>query len=292
MQTLEALGKRIHTTEELRSIVRTMKSLSAVSIHQYETAGAAIAQYQRTVELGLQIALRQLPSFEALSLEAGGRVAVLLFGSDHGLCGGFNDQIVEFSLERLAAEGLDPHSCHWLVLGARAQARLEAHEVRPSMRYFLPGSVDGLTETVATTLVTLDAWRQEQALERAILFYNRREEKAFSVPTMARLLPLDRSYLRALAARPWESRSLPVFTMDAGRLFSALVQQHLFATVYQAGAESLAAEHATRLSAMQTAEHNIAEKLEEMNADYRRERQSAITAELLDVVAGYEVLRK
>jgi len=56
MQTLEALRKRIGTTGELRGIVRTMKSLSAVSINQYETAGAAIAEYRRTIELGLQIA--------------------------------------------------------------------------------------------------------------------------------------------------------------------------------------------------------------------------------------------
>ena len=57
MQTLEVLGKRIRTTEDFKAIVRTMKSLSAVSIHQYETAGAAIAEYHSAIELGLQIAL-------------------------------------------------------------------------------------------------------------------------------------------------------------------------------------------------------------------------------------------
>ncbi|MCP4386471.1 MAG: F0F1 ATP synthase subunit gamma [Hyphomicrobiales bacterium] len=292
METLEDLGRRIGTTRDLKSIVRTMKSLSAVSIHQYETAGAAIAAYQHTIELGLQIALRRRPPIEPQSVEAGKRrTLVVLFGSDHGLCGRFNDLVVDFALARLTRQGIDPLSCLWLVVGARAAARLEATCTAPSASHFLPGSVDGLAATVGTILVELDAQRHEEAFDRAVAFHNRREEKAIPAPTMTRLLPLDRRYLRALARRPWESRCLPTFTIEPRRLFSVLVQQHLFATVYRAGAESMAAEHATRLSAMQAAERNIAQRLEEMNADYRRTRQSAITAELLDLFAGYEAVR-
>lgn len=290
MQTLEALGKRIRTTEDLKAIVRTMKSLSAVSIHQYETAGAAIAEYHDAIELGLQIALRARPPGEYASTADAGRLAVLIFGSDHGLCGRFNTQVVDFALERLANEGVEPGSCLWMVVGSRAEARLEARAQTASVCYFLPGSVDGLTQTVAKVLVKLDTWQQEEAFERAVLFYNHREEGNFAVPRMTRLLPLDPRYLRALAHKPWASRTLPTYTMDAGRLFSALVQQYLFVTIYRAGAESMAAEHATRLSAMQAAERNIAGKLEEMSADYRHERQSAITAELLDIIAGYEAV--
>ena len=177
-----------------------------------------------------------------------------------------------------------------MVVGKRAEARLESHTHAPSASYFLPGSVDGLTHTVEKILVKLDAWKNKEAFERAIVFYNHRDEGNASTPKMTRLLPLDPRYLHAVARQPWVSRSLPVFTMDGGRLFSALIQQYLFATIYRAGAESMAAEHASRLSAMQAAERNIAEKLEAMSAEYRHERQSAITAELLEVIAGYEAV--
>ena len=287
MKTLEALGKRIRTTEDLRSIVRTMKSLSSVSIHQYDTAVAAIADYHRTIELGLQIVARELPHSERQKTSPAGRSAVLLFGSDYGLCGRFNDQIVDFALKRLEYEAIEPASCLWILLGGRVQARLEAKIQAKTAHYFLPGSVDGLTDTVSDILLKLDEWQQENAFDRAIVLYNKREQKMISSPKVTHLLPLDPGYLRALARRTWNSRSLPTFTMDTRRLFSTLVQQYLFATIYRAGAESMAAEHATRLSAMQAAERNIAEQLEDLNADYRHERQSAITAELLDVIAGY-----
>jgi F-type H+-transporting ATPase subunit gamma len=102
--------------------------------------------------------------------------------------------------------------------------------------------------------------------------------------------PLDQAWLRSIAGRPWPSRRLPIFTMTPDRLFASLVRQHLFVTIFRASAQSLTSEHATRLMAMQAAERNIDERLEEMNGRFRRMRQQSITDELLDVVAGFESL--
>jgi F-type H+-transporting ATPase subunit gamma len=79
-----------------------------------------------------------------------------------------------------------------------------------------------------------------------------------------------------------------MFTMEAARLFRAVIRQYLFGGVYRAAAESLAAEHASRLAAMQAAERSIDERLDELRAELRRRRQEAITEELLDIVAGVE----
>ena len=69
-----------------------------------------------------------------------------------------------------------------------------------------------------------------------------------------------------------------------------MIRQYLFVSLYRAFAESLASENASRLRAMQAAEENITERLEELNAQFRSERQSAITEELFDIVAGFEAL--
>lgn len=292
MQTLDVLGRRIRTTESLGSIVRTMKSLSQVSIHQYEIAASTIAEYHRTIALGLQMVIRTQPPSEPREPMTAKRVAVLLFGSDHGLCGRFNDQVVDFALQRLDAKGIAPESRLWLVVGARAEARLEARRQTASTCYFLPGSVSGLAETTGSILVKLDRWREEGAFDRAVVFHNCREDMGVPVPRERQVWPVDPDYLGSLARKPWESRCLPMYSMDSRALLSALIRQHLFVTIFRAGADSLSAEHAARLAAMQAAERNIVEKLQEMNADYRRERQNAITAELLDIVAGYEATRE
>jgi F-type H+-transporting ATPase subunit gamma len=70
-----------------------------------------------------------------------------------------------------------------------------------------------------------------------------------------------------------------------------LIRQYLFAVLYRALAESLASENAARLASMQAAEKNIEERSDELTARYHRRRQNAITEELLDVTAGFEVLQ-
>lgn len=289
METLESLSRRISTTEELESIVRTMKSLSAVSIGQYERAVEALEQYRRTVDLGLQVVLPRLAQSPAADVESGA-VAVIVFGSDHGLCGRFNDQIGEFARERLRHGG-STAQVRWLAVGARVAARLEAAGDAPAEALLLPGAPSGLVTTAQTILLVLDRWRSEDDVRRVLVAYNRHTDEATAVPLLRQVLPLDPAWVRSIAERDWPSRRLPTYSMETETLFSALVREHLFLSIFRAGAESMASEHASRLSAMQAAERNIEETLEELGGSYRRVRQQSITEELLDVVSGFEALQ-
>jgi F-type H+-transporting ATPase subunit gamma len=78
--------------------------------------------------------------------------------------------------------------------------------------------------------------------------------------------------------------------MEPQRLFSSLLRQYIFVSIFRACAESLASEYASRLAAMQAAEKNLEERLDEVTGRYRWLRQNVITSELLDVVAGFEAL--
>jgi F-type H+-transporting ATPase subunit gamma len=288
VQTLEALSRRIATTEDLHAIVRTMKSLSAVSIRQYESAVAALRDYSRTIELALQALLRDRPAVVDAVAPAAGPAAVVVFGSDHGLCGRFNDDVARFAHERL--RGLDAAGMgrRCLAVGARAEARLAALGETVDEQLFLPGSVSGLAALAHAVLVQIDAWGAVDGLGRVLLIHHRRTGEAVAVPHLRQLLPLSPERLRSLAARPWPSRRLPMFTMTAERLWPAVIRQYLFSSVYRAAAESLASEHASRLASMQAAERNIEEHLEAQQAEFRRRRQETITEELLDIVAGFE----
>jgi F-type H+-transporting ATPase subunit gamma len=78
--------------------------------------------------------------------------------------------------------------------------------------------------------------------------------------------------------------------MDSERLLSALLRHFFPVALFRAFAESAASEHASRLQAMQAAGRNIEERLDDLRAEFHRRRQDAITAELLDIVSGYEAL--
>jgi F-type H+-transporting ATPase subunit gamma len=290
MQTTEAIKRRLETTEDLHSIVRTMKGLAAASIRQYEEAVAALDEYARTVDLGLQVLLRQRSEVLAtLAREPAHRFGAIVFGSDQGLCGAFNEQVTTFYLERRAAGGPDTAV---LAVGARAAARLDEAGVPYDEALTLPASAALVTGLVQDLLGRVDAWRAADRVDGVRLFFNRPRRGSSYRPHEEILLPLDVSRLRAVMAAPWRPRATPTVASDWDALFSAVVREHLFVTLHRAIAESLASEHASRLAAMHAAERNIEDRLGTLRGEFHLHRQTSITSELLEVMSGYELTRR
>lgn len=302
MDTLDTLGRRIRTTDELRGIVRTMKALSGVSIRQFEQAALALHAYAETVERGLQAFLHRHPGMARSGRSsrggATGEAVAIVFGSDHGLCGRFNELVVARAAPEIRDASVLPGGIRVLAIGVQAASRLEAAGCTVDATVALPATAAGLVAMAEAILLRLDAWQGRRPLERVLLFHNgRTAARAADGGTQApgaealrrQLVPLDPDWLAELRRRRWPSRSLP--SAGPAALFSALVRQHLFVLVFRGGAESLASEHAMRLAAMQAAERSIDEHLDEMRSRFRRLRQDSITAELLDVVAGAEASR-
>ena len=291
MATLEDISRHIEVAEDLQSVVRTMKTISAVGIRSHELAEQAMSRYLETVELGLQVALR---AFDGVSTEAhlptGGRTAVVLVGSEIGLCGAFNDRLVTFAVESLAATGDDAAERLVLTIGARADASWRAEAEPPAAHEEAPATVETLAHTVSTVLTRLDHWRESQGVGRLVLFYHRPGERGGTTPVRARLLPIDPAWLTALRARAWSSRRLPVPMGPPEALFSRLIRQLLFARVFTAVIQSRTAEHAERLAAMQAADRSIAVKIADLHVAHRLRRQDVITSVLLDIISGYEAI--
>lgn len=292
MESLERLQKQLDSLDDLRSIVKTMKALSAANIHQYERAVRALTGYYRTVEMGLHVVLKDFnpSSFAGVSPSGDHRLGAVIFGSDHGLCGRFNEDIVEYSLERMESIPADKDSRRILAVGARTAASLEHAGQTIEEEFPVPGSANQITGMVGQILLKLDEWREQGEVHYVYLFYNRHSSMQNYHPTGVELLPLNLRRFHRLEEEPWPSRSLPTYTMDRQALFSRLLDQYLFVVIFRACAESQASEHGGRLAAMQAAQRNLEEKLGDVTMDYRRARQTVITSELLDLVAGFEAI--
>ena len=291
METLEKLRRRIGTANELQSVVRTMKGLAAVSIRSFETASHAVDHYAHTVELGLQILLSRNPELASTRLELDTdeeRTSVIVFGSEQGLCGSFNRLVAEFANSEIS--GLDERQV--AAAGARvAESLAQDHLCESGERLHMPVSVDGITDCVTDALILATRWLDDQRITRIRLIHNRLVTGTTYAPAGFTLFPFDREWIEELRARPWQSKCLPTHFSSAEALLTRLIRHHLFIRLYQAFAESLAAEHAARLAAMQAAEKNIEERLAALQQSFHQLRQATITEELLDVVSGFEALK-
>jgi F-type H+-transporting ATPase subunit gamma len=290
MPTIETVKSRIVTVELLQSVVRTMKTLAAVSIRQQEKAIRTLSEYSGTIEMGLVILLREgLDETAELPRTNGGLGAVIL-GSDQGLCGRFNEQVVSFSREQLRQLEPDESRRCILTIGGRAHMLLAESGETVEESCPAPVSVTGILSAVNSILLTMDAWKSDRGIDRVVVIHNRLLHGTVCSPQQLILVPFDRKRLLELSRRPWTGPTIPLYTMERGRLFSLLIRHSLFASLYLALAESLAAENASRLAAMQAAEKNIADRLDELNISFRDLRQGAITEELLDIVSGFEAM--
>jgi len=214
----------------------------------------------------------------------------VIFGSDQGLVGQFNDVVAENAAKALAS--VRPNVRVWAV-GERVSSRLKELGLAPSGSFDVPSSVESITPLVGQILVETEAGNDRAEVTELHLFYNRPTPGAGFEPVGERLLPLDEDWRRQRAGVPWPTRVLPEIPMDGGTAtLGALVREYLFVSIFRASAESLASENASRLAAMDRAEKNIDDSLETLQETFHRVRQGKIDEELFDVVSGFEALSK
>ena len=290
MQTTEDLKRRIRSAEDLLGVVKTMKALAATSIRQYQRAVESLAEYYRTVELGLQIVLRKSRETPAPTGAKAAWLGAIVFGTDQGLCGQFNHLIAGHALDEMRKTGVPAENRIIIAVGLRVADLLEDSGQKVFEVLSPPGSTAGITPMVQDITVLLEDWRFKRQIGQMHLFYHEYLSGASYRPMSLRILPVEETWLTDLKRRKWESRTLPVFTMEWENLFRALIGEYLFVCIYRAFANSLASENASRLAAMQSAEKNIEERREELFMQFHRQRQMTITEELLDIVSGFEAL--
>jgi F-type H+-transporting ATPase subunit gamma len=287
-----SLKRQISSAGDLQSVVRTMKAMAASNIGQYERAVEALGDYYRSVELGLSICFRNGATAASVAGERGRPDARLLdavvFGSDQGLVGRFNDLIVDFAVNTLAA--LPGRHRVWAV-GERAHARLSDAGLAPIGVFAVPNSVNGITPLVGQMLVASEARHGPDEVTALHLFYNRPTSRAAYSPVSQRLLPLDNDWRQKLSALAWPTGNLPEVMGETTATLRALIREYLFISLFRACAESLSSENASRLAAMQRADKNIDELREDLSGAFHRLRQSGIDEELFDVVSGFEALQ-
>jgi F-type H+-transporting ATPase subunit gamma len=291
--TTASLSRKIRSAGDLQSVVRTMKALAASSIGQYEKSVRALGDYYRTVELGLGACFREIgsatPSGHAEAPSGAGPIGAIVFGSDQGLVGQFNDVVADHAIKTLAALPGKPRV--WAV-GERVHARLADAGLEMMGLFAVPNSVKGIAPLVSQIQIESEERRADGEYARLYVFHQRPQSGSLCEPVSQRLLPLDAPWQQSLAKVRWPTGNLPQVVGGGAVTLRMLIREYLFISLFRACAESLASENASRLAAMERAERNIDELSQDLNRRFYRLRQSSIDEELFDVISGFEALTK
>ena len=297
MDTLESIRNKTEGAKDLRSVVSAMKAMASSNIVQYQTAVSSLGDYYHTVALGI-IAYFKAEKIESISKKKEiekmnkpkheKKICAIVFGSDQGLVGQFNDAMSEFVLSSLKA--LPGEKEVWAV-GERVQKLLLDVGFGRTTLYQVPASVGEITPLVQKILDKCQESQQRDQIVEFYIFQNQPVESSAYQQVMQRFLPLDEKWRNTLTELKWPTKLTPQIAGIAHPTLLALISAYLFTSLFKACAESLASENVSRLEAMQRAEKNILDLLDELDSQYHRLRQSSIDEELFDVISGFEALK-
>ncbi len=288
METLEALSRKIRTAHDLLSVVKTMKSLAAVNIRHYEGAADAMDEYASVIASGWHGFFYNRPRLPGSRKKT--ETLCLVLGSDQGMCGRFNEVIIQYALSWIRENPPETGAPHFWSAGERIRGAMEEFQIEE--HFSLPSSTAAIADLMVDIVDRLARLQESRTVDKLVIFYNRPGRAGNYEPGMHQVLPLDHGQFDQPPGKKWPTRCFPMLGTESNFLFEALFHQHIFASIYKVFAQSLAGENAARLAAMQAAEKNILKMEEKLQGSFRETRQNSITAELLDIISGFEAIKE
>lgn len=289
MPTLKSIRKRITSVKNTQKVTKVMKMIAAARLRKAQSAALGARSYTDHLrKLAVSIAVRRVDQEEPLLAQPSELKAMefLVITSDRGLCGGFNTNLMrklrEYWLDH-AGRGVAVR-CTMVGRKGRDFAKVQNLELD-----------DYLADIYHNVSLATVAPAAEAAIERFVngetqqlsIVYNRFKTVLAPDARIEQMLPLT---LPKGGDAPQTVDYL--YEPSADAVFRQIMRRALVIQVYQALLESIAAEMAARMTAMDSATKNAKDMMDRLTMQYNRARQASITKELMDIVNGSESLKK
>lgn len=320
MPSLKEIKSRIASVNSTRKITSAMKMVASSKLHHAQTAIENMLPYENMLEHILKTFLVSAPDVELPFDQERPvkKVALIVFSSNSSLCGGFNANIIKtmlHAIEEYRKQGLTNDDIIIYPIGRKVEEKVRKLGLRSAGSFVhladKPNSAQCRDISVEAGTMFLEC-----KVDKVELIYHHFKSAGSQVLTRRTFLPIDlhddvgadndrdlssnlatkksQEYLKNRNKQEEEREQATVKPLndnflvepDLKTVLTELVPKELHLMVYTALLDSNASEHAARMVAMQTATDNADELLRELNLQYNKSRQAAITSELLDIVGG------
>lgn len=293
MANLKEIRSRIGTVKNTRKITQAMSRIASARLARAQAAMERAREYGNRMRDVVSAAVSEVddPAAAHPLMQARAEVkgeAVVLVTSDRGLCGGFNTNASRLAVRALDDAKREGRTIHLICVGKKGQAFLghRGYKASFSLPAPTPETVVATSRDVVAFCQALFMGEGEDQVDRVHLVFNRFKNVITQEPTVEALLPVSPESLEGE-----EGTAVRTYEPDVQSLLDHLVPVSVATQLQQAFFNSAAAELAARRSAMDSATDNAGELISELTLLYNRERQAAITKELMEIVGGAEALK-
>lgn len=289
MATLRELKGRIGSVASSEKITGAMKMISSAKMHKAEQALRRLLPFRQQVETIIGNLLSADAQFSSPLLQSRdvNHVAIVVLGSDDGLCGAYNVNIFKQLVAKIA-----DYRAKW-----GRQIEIDVYpvgsKILKAVKKIASNTIKVVDEDVdskasADEVKQFVAMLQQRfinnEIDRVDFLYMSFKSVSRQVLTHEQLLPVEQNTFdkvgKVASARPY------LFEPDVNSIFTTVLPLYILSVMQEVFTENRASEQAARVMAMQSANDNAKKLLEQLRLEYNKLRQQSITTELLDIVGG------
>ena len=288
MSSLKDIRKRIDSVKRTQKTTSAMKMVSAAKLRRAEDHIREATPYAKKLKsIVSSLSTRftdeeQDSGYGLLFRNTGGkRTAVILVTSDRGLCGGFNSNLSKALSQQLVDEGVE--CAEFAIFGRKGNDffKRTPHKIVVNHTGTPPEEQLGLVRDVVGEFTQRF---ENDELDQVILAYNHFVSVISQVPVIEQLLPI-----KPIEAETVDEREI-LFEPSPQEILQTLLEKYVQNQVYVSWLDTIAGEHAARMTSMDAANKNAGEIIDKLQLHYNRTRQAAITSELIEIISGAESL--
>ena len=292
MATLKALRIRIGSVSSSEKITGAMKMISSAKVHKNEMELKRLLPFRRQVDSIMAHLLATGLEFNSplITRRDVKHAAIVVFGSDDGLCGAYNINIFKYLLTRIRAVRDENPGAEITVIPVGKKIANAAKKLDlPNVSVESPGEgIDSkmLPEKVNEFTESLREKFSDGTLDLVQTVYMRFVSMSKQIPQTETLFPVSPEIKNEEQQDKKDDNKFYLFEPDPDSIFNEVLPMFVLSTMQEITIENRSSEQAARVMAMQSANDNAKKLLEELQLEYNKLRQQAITTELLDILGG------
>ncbi|MCB9253395.1 MAG: ATP synthase F1 subunit gamma [Bdellovibrionaceae bacterium] len=294
MANLKDIRRRIVSVKSTRQITRAMKLVAAAKLRRAQDAILAARPYAyRIYSILLSLTEGDAAKHPLLVQREEKKIKLVVLAGDRGLCGPFNANIFKASEKFIKAKQASGVEVQVACIGKKAYEYFKDHGESPVYHTGLL-SDPSFSRVAKIADELLESFAGEH-FDAAYLVYNEFKSAIQQTVVVERLIPIGLELpegvvgIRQLSKK--DTFIDPIFEPSRQEILDVLVPRHFKTQLFRSVLESIASEHGSRMSAMESATKNASEMIDKLTLDYNKARQAGITKELMEIVGGVEAMK-
>jgi F-type H+-transporting ATPase subunit gamma len=290
MPTLLDFRRRIRSVKNTQQITRAMKFIAAARLRRAQETAVSLRPYAGGIREILRSAMSRLENpeqFPLLTQRPEERVLVLVTSGERGLCGAFNANVLRRAFDFLREKSGKSVEVITLAKKSRDAFRKRSWKIAGEYVDVTSRADLGKAKEIAAEVMKI---YEAGGADSVYLIYNEFKNVMMQTLRVEKLLPLEHAALgeHEKGAPPASSADTVdyIYEQPAADIFNKLVPRYVEMQIFRMLAESSAAEHAARMTAMESATSNASDVIDALTLHMNKVRQAAITREIIEVVSG------